>query len=94
MTEDGAYHCAAEAAFLGATVWMGKIEQESIGPLNLYNIHDTVSGPIENDLAVKAPRYENGCLYPPDGVGLGVELNEESVEKLATPGKQPVIIGR
>ena len=85
---------AAEAAFLGATAWMGKIEQESIGPLNLYNIYDTVSGPIENDLAKQAPRYEKGYLYPPEGVGLGVELDEESVVKLATPGKQPVIIGK
>ena len=86
--------CAAEAAFLAATAWMGRIEQESIGPLNLFNIHDTVSGPIENDLAVKAPRYEKGCLYPPDGVGLGVELNEDAVKRLATPGKQPVVIGK
>jgi L-alanine-DL-glutamate epimerase-like enolase superfamily enzyme len=85
---------AAEAAFLGATAWMGKIEQEAIGPLNLYNIYDTVGGPIENDLATKPPRYEKGFLYPPDGVGLGVELDEAAVEKLATPGKTPVIIGK
>jgi L-alanine-DL-glutamate epimerase-like enolase superfamily enzyme len=85
---------AVEAAFLGATAWMGKIEQESIGPLNLYNIYDTVSGPIPNDLAKKPPRYEKGHLYPGDGVGLGVELNEEALTKLATPGKQPVTIGK
>jgi L-alanine-DL-glutamate epimerase-like enolase superfamily enzyme len=85
---------AAEAAFLGATAWMGKIEQEAIGPLNLYNIHDTVSGPIKNDLAKKPPRYEKGFLYPPDGVGLGVELDEDSLAKLAAPGKQPVVIGK
>ncbi|MBN1632163.1 MAG: mandelate racemase/muconate lactonizing enzyme family protein [Thermoleophilia bacterium] len=84
---------AAEAAFLGATAWMGRIEQEAIGPLNLYNIYDTVSGPIKNDLAKKPPRYEKGFLYPPDGVGLGVELDEESVKTLATPGKTPVVIG-
>jgi L-alanine-DL-glutamate epimerase-like enolase superfamily enzyme len=86
--------CAAEAAFLGATAWMGKIEQESIGPLNLYNIYNTVSGPIKNDLAKKAPRYENGFLYPPDGVGLGVELDEDSLRAMATPGKAPVTIGQ
>jgi L-alanine-DL-glutamate epimerase-like enolase superfamily enzyme len=85
---------AAEAAFLGATAWMGRIEQEAIGPLNLYNIYDTVSGPIKDDLAKKPPRYEKGFLYPPDGVGLGVELDEASVKKLATPGKQPVVIGK
>lgn len=84
---------AAEAAFLGATAWMGRIEQEAIGPLNLYNIYDTVSGPIANDLARKAPRYEKGFLYPPEGVGLGVELDEASVARLTTPGKQAVVVG-
>jgi|WetSurMetagenome_2_1015567.scaffolds.fasta_scaffold50189_3 L-Ala-D/L-Glu epimerase len=84
---------AVEAAFLGATAWMGKIEHESIGPLNLFNVYDTVSGPIQNDLAKKPPRYEKGFLYPPDGPGLGVELDEEALKRLATPGKQPVVIG-
>jgi L-alanine-DL-glutamate epimerase-like enolase superfamily enzyme len=85
---------AVEAAFLAGTAWMGKIEQESIGPLNLYNVYDTVSAPLKNDLAVKPVKYENGFLYPPDGPGLGVELNEDSVKKLATPGKKPVVIGK
>jgi L-alanine-DL-glutamate epimerase-like enolase superfamily enzyme len=85
---------AVEAHFLAASAWLGKIEQEAIGPLNLYNIHDTVSTPPEDDLAVKGPRYENGFLYPPDGVGLGVELNEDTVKKFATPGKSPVVIGK
>ena len=84
----------AEAHFLAATAWMGKIEQEAIGPLNLYNIPDTVSVPLKNDLAVKVPRYENGFLYPPEGPGFGVELNEAAVKKLATPGKSPVTIGK
>jgi len=85
---------AVEAHFLAATDWMGKIEQEAIGPLNLYNIPDTVSTPLENDLAVKVPRYENGFLYPPHGPGFGVELNEAAVKKLATPGKSPTAIGK
>jgi L-alanine-DL-glutamate epimerase-like enolase superfamily enzyme len=85
---------AVEAHFLAATAWLGKIEQEAIGPLNLYNIPDTVSAPLKNDLVVKAPRYENGFLYPPEGSGFGVKLNEAAVKKLATPGKSPVIIGK
>jgi L-alanine-DL-glutamate epimerase-like enolase superfamily enzyme len=84
---------AVEAHFLAATAWMGKIEQEAIGPLNLYNIPDTVTSPLNNDLAVKVPRYEKGCLYPPEGPGFGVELNEAAVKKLATPGKSPTVIG-
>jgi L-alanine-DL-glutamate epimerase-like enolase superfamily enzyme len=85
---------ACTAQFLGAMEWIGKIEQEAIGPLNLYNVSDTVSTTFKDDLAVKMPRYEDGFLYPPDGPGIGVELNEAAVKKLATPGKKPVIIGK
>jgi L-alanine-DL-glutamate epimerase-like enolase superfamily enzyme len=85
---------ASTAHFLAATEWIGKVEQEAIGPLNLYNIPDTVSEPLKDDLAVKVPRYENGFLYPPEGPGFGVELNEAAVKKLATPGKSPVVIGK
>jgi L-alanine-DL-glutamate epimerase-like enolase superfamily enzyme len=84
---------AAEAAFLGATAWMGRIEQEAIGPLNMYNLYDTVSAPIQNDLAKKPPRYEKGFLYPPEGPGLGVELDEEALQNLVTPGKKAVVVG-
>jgi L-alanine-DL-glutamate epimerase-like enolase superfamily enzyme len=91
---DSGLGAAANAHFLAATEWLGKIEQEAIGPLNLYNIHDTVSQPLSDDLAVKVLRYEGGYLYPPDGPGLGVELNEAAVKKLATPGKSPTVIGK
>jgi L-alanine-DL-glutamate epimerase-like enolase superfamily enzyme len=91
---DSGLGAACTAQFLAATDWIGKIEQEAIGPLNLYNIPDTVSTPLKDDLAVKVPRYENGFLYPPDGPGIGVELNEAAVKKLATPGKKPIIIGK
>lgn len=85
---------AVEAHFLAATEWMGRSEQESIGPLNLYNRPDTVSPPDIIDLAVKIPRYEGGYLYPPEGPGLGVELNEKIVSSLVTPGKKPTVIGK
>jgi len=91
---DSGLGAACTAQFLAATEWIGKIEQEAIGPLNLYNIPDTVSTPLKDDLAMKVPRYENGFLYPPDGPGIGVELNEAAVKKLATPGKKPVTIGK
>ena len=83
---------AASAHFLAATEWMGQIEQETIGPLNIYNVPDTITKPITNDLAVKLPLYENGYLYAPDGPGLGVELNEMALPELMTPGKSPIII--
>ncbi|MBN1189417.1 MAG: hypothetical protein JXA46_06685 [Dehalococcoidales bacterium] len=89
---DTSLGAAANAHFLAATEWIGRVEQESIGPLNLFNIHSTINVTLENDLATKPIRYEDGCLYPPEGPGLGVELNEEVVKRLATPGKYPVVV--
>ena len=83
---------AVEAHFLAATEWMGKMENESIGPLNLHDLIDTTGPAIEDDLGKTTPRYENGYLYPPEGPGLGIELNEAAVEKYATPGKTPVTL--
>jgi L-alanine-DL-glutamate epimerase-like enolase superfamily enzyme len=85
---------ASDIHFLAATEWMGRSEQESIGPLNLYNRPDTVNPPIKDDLAVKVPRYEGGYMYPPEGPGLGIELNEEVMNRLITPGKKPTVIGK
>lgn len=85
---------ASEAHFLAAMDWMGKVEQESIGPLNLYNRPDTVDPPLTGDLAKRGVRYEGGYLYPPDGPGLGVELDEEVMNALITPGKQPTVISQ
>jgi L-alanine-DL-glutamate epimerase-like enolase superfamily enzyme len=83
---------AVEAHFLAAIEWMGKIEQESIGPLNQYDLIETKGNPIPDDLGLSCPRYEGGYLYPPDGPGLGIELNEETVRKFPTPGKEPVVL--
>jgi L-alanine-DL-glutamate epimerase-like enolase superfamily enzyme len=91
---DSGLGTAANIHFLAATEWMGKIEQEAIGPLNLHNRPDTVKPPIKNDLAVKVPRYEGGFVYPPDGVGLGVELNEAAVARYASPDKKPTVVGK
>jgi L-alanine-DL-glutamate epimerase-like enolase superfamily enzyme len=83
---------AVEAHFLAAIEWMGKIEQESIGPLNQYDLIETKGNPIPDDLGLSCPRYEGGYLYPPDGPGLGIELNEETVRKFPTTGKEPVVL--
>jgi L-alanine-DL-glutamate epimerase-like enolase superfamily enzyme len=89
---DSGLGTAASAHFLAANEWMGRVEHGTLGPLHLYDITDTVSKPITNDLAVNVPRYENGFLYPPDGPGLGIELNEAIIPKVMTPGKTPTII--
>lgn len=72
--------------------WMAKLVHENIGPLHIHDVFDTVSQPIKNDLAVNVPRYENGFLYPTHGPGIGIELNEDALSRLSTPGKSPTVI--
>jgi L-alanine-DL-glutamate epimerase-like enolase superfamily enzyme len=86
---DTSLGAAANAHFLAATEWMGKIEQESIGPLNMLNVPDTVSTPLKDFLGKTLLRYEGGYLYPPEKPGLGIELREEALKELASPGKKP-----
>ena len=83
---------AVEAHFLCSTEWLGNIEQESIGPLNMHDLMETDGGPIPNDLGLSSPRYEKGCLYPPEGNGLGVELNEDIIPELMSEGKAPIAV--
>ncbi len=89
---DSGLGTAAAAHFLAANEWTGKIEHGILGPLHLYDYTDTVSNPITSDLALNVPRYEDGCIYAPDGPGLGIDLNEEMVPKLKTQGKNTVVI--
>jgi L-alanine-DL-glutamate epimerase-like enolase superfamily enzyme len=83
---------AAYTHLLVADEWMSKLVHENIGPLHVHDIYDTVSVPIKNDIALNVPRYEGGCLYPPSGPGLGIELNEAILPSLRTPGKQATVI--
>ncbi len=84
--------CAEPTHFLAANEWMGRIAQQNDGPLIRHDVYDTVSTPITNDLVLNVPRFENGYLYPPDGPGLGVELNEEIARKCITSDISPTAI--
>jgi len=85
---------AAQIHYLTADEWMSYLEQEALGPLHIHGVLDTVKNPIKDDLAKNVPRYENGYVYPPEGPGLGVELNEELIPKLLSPGLKPTVIGK
>ncbi len=85
---------AAYTHLLVADEWTSRFIHENIGPLHIHDVFDTVSVSIKNDIALNVPRYENGFLYPPDGPGLGIELNEPAMEQLRTEGKSDTIISR
>ena len=91
MTGSG-FEGAAQAHFIAATSWMSQFEQENTGALTIHDVFDTVSQPITDDLVKNLPRYEKGCLYPPEGPGLGMELNEDLMKEMISPGKKPTKI--
>jgi L-alanine-DL-glutamate epimerase-like enolase superfamily enzyme len=86
----GGIEAAAQAHFLASNEWMGKLEHENLGPLITHQVIETAG--VKDDIVKNPPKYEKGYLYPPSGPGLGVELNEEIVNSLLTPGKKPIIV--
>jgi L-Ala-D/L-Glu epimerase len=86
---------AAQIHFLAAVEWMGRSTLHgNVSFLALHNVQDTVSKPIEDDLVINVPRYEKGYMYPPEGPGLGVELNEELLSKWTSKSMSSVVIGK
>jgi L-alanine-DL-glutamate epimerase-like enolase superfamily enzyme len=73
---------------LASTAWLSNALAENLGPLHIHDCLDTVSKPIEDDIAANLPRYENGCMYPTEGPGLGIELNEKIIPDIITKGKK------
>lgn len=51
---------------------------------------DYASDPVgpelyENDVVARRPRFADGCLYVPSGVGLGMDVDRELVRAMAAP---------
>ncbi len=78
------------AHLLAANDWIAQFPQENAGPLHIY---DTLnSRTIKGDIARNVPLFEKGYLYPNDGAGLGIDLDEERVRQLVTPGKKRRVV--
>jgi L-alanine-DL-glutamate epimerase-like enolase superfamily enzyme len=78
---------AAYSHLLIANEWLSRFPHENLGPLHTHDVLNTVDEPITDDTARQVPRYQGGYLYPVEGPGLGVELNEEVLARIITPGK-------
>lgn len=86
------YEAAAQAHYLAADPWMAKFPHANLGPPLLHDQWDTTDPPIKDDLAKNPPVFKDGYFYPPDGPGLGLELNEKIIPKLMSKGMSPLVI--
>lgn len=87
MVGSGLEHSPA-AHLWTADQWASQFLNESLGPLMIHGVWDSKDIPQGADIALNPPRFENGMTYPNEGVGLGIDLNEEFLVRNLTAGKQ------
>ncbi len=66
---------APAAHLLVSDQWASQYVQENCGPLSIHDVYE-LDGPVTGEVAKNAPRYVGGRMFPPEGPGLGIELDE------------------
>jgi L-alanine-DL-glutamate epimerase-like enolase superfamily enzyme len=89
---NGPWEAAAQAHWLCSDAEYSKQAQANFFPVLMYNTFDTTK-PVNVDIITNPMKYKDGYFHPPEGPGLGLELNEKAVPKYLTEGKSPVVIG-
>jgi L-alanine-DL-glutamate epimerase-like enolase superfamily enzyme len=82
---------APAAHLLVADQWASQYVQENCGPLTIHDVFE-LDGPLENEVALNAPRYKGGKMYAPEGPGLGIDLNEDFIASHLTPGSSTRVV--
>jgi L-alanine-DL-glutamate epimerase-like enolase superfamily enzyme len=90
---NGPYEAAAQAHWLCSDAFYGNLAQANFFPMAFHDTFDTTGTLTREDIVVKPMAYKNGYFYPPDGPGLGLELNEKALPKFITPGRSSITIG-
>lgn len=89
---NGPWEAAAQAHWLCSEAEFGKQAQAVFFPVLMYNTFDT-TGSVDVDIINNPMKYKDGCFWPPEGPGLGLELNEKAMPKYLSRGKNIVTIG-
>ncbi len=89
---NGPWEAAAQAHWLCSDAEFGTQDHDVFFPVLMYNTFDTTKK-VECDLINNPMKYKDGYFYPPEGPGIGLELNEKALPKYLTKGKSIVTIG-
>jgi L-alanine-DL-glutamate epimerase-like enolase superfamily enzyme len=89
---NGPWEAAAQAHWLCSEAEFGKQAQAVFSPVIMYGTFDTTRS-VDVDIIKNPMKYKNGYFWPPEGPGLGLELNDEAMPKYITKGKSIVTIG-
>lgn len=80
------------AHLMVANQWASEFTHENIGPLIINNQKENAEQKITGDIAMQVPIFKDGMLYPNEGPGYGIDLNEEFIAANQTPGREIVRI--
>jgi L-alanine-DL-glutamate epimerase-like enolase superfamily enzyme len=89
---NGPWEAAAQAHWLYSEADFGKQDHDVFFPVIMYGEFDTTK-PTDIDIFKNPQVYKDGYFYPPEGPGLGLELNEKALPKYITKGESIVKIG-
>jgi D-galactarolactone cycloisomerase len=53
---------------------------------------DYTYNPLREELLCEPFKVESGCLIPPDKPGLGIELNQDALQRFAFSGAEDLAI--
>ncbi len=90
---NGPWEAAAQAHWLCTDAEFGTQDHDVFFPVLMYNTFDTTKS-VEVDLIKNPMKYKDGYFYPPEGPGLGLELNEKAVARYITNERTIVTIGK
>lgn len=78
------------AHLMVANQWASEFTHENIGPLIINDQKENADQVITGDIAQQVPVFKDGVLYPNEGPGYGIDLNEEFMEANRTPGRSVI----
>lgn len=76
-----------------ANNWASQFTHENLGPLIINNQWENEEQVITGDIALNVPIFKDGKLYPNEGPGYGIELNEEFIATHISEGMETVTVG-
>ncbi len=88
---NGPWEAAAQAHWLASDSEFRNQDHDVFFPVLMYNSFDTTAK-ADCDLIKNPMKYKDGYFYPPEGPGIGLELNEAALAKYVTRGKSIVSI--
>jgi L-alanine-DL-glutamate epimerase-like enolase superfamily enzyme len=89
------FESVAQAHWLASRAEYGKMSHANFHAVIQYNTFDTSNiSNVEGDFVIKPMKYKDGYFFPPDGPGLGIELNEKNLPKYVTKGKAKITLGK